>query len=93
VSENIANFCSLIAATSIVVASSASRVQAYDINVYSISNNQNGRVIKTSVGKFYVGNSGDVIHEVSGYRNYGFWRQEYSLLRIYVNDSIYKFYL
>ena len=90
--KKIAPSLSLIIGISAVTLNT-SNAQAYDITIYSVSHNRSGRVIKTSVGKFYVGKSGDVIHEASSYRRYGFWRQEYSVLRLYIDDNIYKFYL
>ncbi|MGK7897812.1 MAG: hypothetical protein AB4372_30400 [Xenococcus sp. (in: cyanobacteria)] len=43
------------------------------ITIYSVTINRHGRILRTSVGTFYLGKSGDVIYETSGGKIYGYW--------------------
>ena len=63
------------------------------IQVYSMTVNRHGRILKTSVGTFYLGRSGDAIHQVSGRKRYGYWHSNGERIRIYIADDIYTFYL
>lgn len=67
--------------------------EAYSIQIYSTSFNQHGGIVNTSVGKFYLGKSGDAIHEVSGYKRYGFWESNNSVVIIHIAEDVYRFYL
>ncbi len=69
-----------------------------DITVYSITKNQHGRILKTSVGTFYLGKSEDAIHEVSGRKSYGYWKVRYCwhddacpYYTIYIGNRAYFF--
>lgn len=64
-----------------------------DFKAYSVVTNKHGIVIKTSIGIFYLGNNQDAIHEASGYRRYGYWEANNYLIRIYISDEVYTFYL
>ncbi len=43
------------------------------ITVYSITRNRHGRIIRTSVGTFYLGKSKDVAYETGQGKIYGYW--------------------
>ncbi|MDV3002486.1 MAG: hypothetical protein N5P05_004141 (plasmid) [Chroococcopsis gigantea SAG 12.99] len=61
--------------------------------VFSITSNANGRILRTSEGIFYIGRSGDAIRDVNGYKRYGYWEQEGSTLKVYIDDMMYEFQL
>jgi hypothetical protein len=63
------------------------------VNIYSVSYNQHGRVVRTSVGTFYVGRSGDAIHQAGGRRRYGYWNESNGITYIYIGDNVYSFQL
>ena len=43
------------------------------ITVYSVTRNRHGRIVRTSVGTFYLGKSEDVVYETSRGKIYGYW--------------------
>ena len=60
-----------------------------DITVYSVTQNRHGRIIRTSVGKFYLGKSEDAIYEGSGRKIYGYWEEKCGFVGDPCNDYIY----
>jgi hypothetical protein len=67
--------------------------QSYPIKIFSRSNNRHGRIIRTSVGIFYIGKSGDAMLNSSGYKSYGYWVQSGPYLTVYIDDDVYSFTL
>lgn len=67
--------------------------QADHIHLYKLEYNQHGRILRTSVGLFYIGRSGDAIREVSGRRTHGYWEQSDSMLYVFIGDTMYYFSL
>lgn len=64
--------------------------------VYSAENNQHGSIIRTSVGTFYIGKSGDAIRQVNKQRYYGYWKKTFytddsAKLVVYIQDRTYLF--
>jgi hypothetical protein len=60
--------------------------------IYSITYNQHGRILTTSDGIFYLGNSNDVIHKFSNGKRYGYWEGSYDWITIYIGSDTYQFY-
>jgi hypothetical protein len=73
------------------IARASSDPVALTVQVYSITSNPSGRVVKTSIGVFYIGKSGDAIHEASGRKRYGYWEQNGSVVVVYIEREIYAF--
>ena len=74
---------------------SANHLNQY-ITVYSITRNRHGRIIKTSVGTFYLGKSQDVVYETGQGRIYGYWEfissnsvMEPNYNNIYIGNRFY----
>ena len=63
-----------------------------NVEVYSITTNRHGRILRTSVGTFYLGKSGDAIHQVSRNKRYGYWNGSIRKVRVYIDDNVYTFY-
>lgn len=60
--------------------------------LYSVTFNRHGKVLKTSVGIFYLGNSNDVIYDCNGRKKYGYWEGSDDWVAIFVDNNVYQFY-
>ncbi len=49
--------------------------------------------MRTSVGTFYVGRSGDAIHQAGGRKRYGYWEEINGTTYIYIGGNVYSFRL
>lgn len=63
------------------------------ITIYSWNYNRHGRIVRTSVGTFYIGKSGDAILKSGGHKHYGYWESRGGTIYVYIGTTTYYFNL